>query len=139
MKRHLAKKATDEAIERYPSDINKQIDFERELQEKYKDELAASYGFTRDQLQSIIVEGITNRWKYLSSADRDSAAQQTEPTRPTDVIVRVRVWDKTQNNPLHDKAEIWFRGNGSWWLKEETKFGSATKNLGRRKVGVKFA
>ncbi len=60
----LEKKATDEAIERYPSDINKQIDLEGELQEKYKDELAARYSLTRDQLQSIMVEGVTNQWKY---------------------------------------------------------------------------
>lgn len=60
----LEKKATDEAIERYSSDINKQIDLERDLQEKYKNELAARFSLTRDQLQSIMVEGVTNQWKY---------------------------------------------------------------------------
>ena len=54
-----------------------------------------------------------------------------------EVMVRVQVYDDTDSKPLHDKAEIWFRGHGSWWLKPETKFGAAAKNLGRRKVGEK--
>ena len=58
----LEKKATDEAIQRFPSDINKQIDLETKLDEKYKDELAAKYQLTRDQLQSIMVEGVKNLW-----------------------------------------------------------------------------
>ncbi len=60
----VEKKATDEAMKRFPSDINNQIDLERKLQEKYKDELAAKYHLTRYQLQSIMVEGVKNRWRY---------------------------------------------------------------------------
>ncbi len=53
-------RATDEAIEREPSDINKQIDLERELTEKYKNELAQKYNLSRDQLDAISLEGVQN-------------------------------------------------------------------------------
>lgn len=56
-----------------------------------------------------------------------------------DGIVRVIVWDDTENRPIHDKAEIWFRGHGSWWLKpHSSKFGGEVKELGRRPFGVKL-
>ena len=56
------RRATDEAMERAPADINKQIDLERELAEKYKDELARKYNLSKDQLFSIGIEGVTNQW-----------------------------------------------------------------------------
>lgn len=58
--------------------------------------------------------------------------------RSADAMVRVRVWDDTDKIPIHDKAEVWFRGHGSWWLKAETRFGATAKNLGRRTIGVVF-
>lgn len=30
--------------------------------------------------------------------------------------VRVILVDETENRPLANRAEIWVRGNGSWWL-----------------------
>ena len=59
-------------------------------------------------------------------------------SHPRDAMVRVMVWDDTANKPLHAKAELWFRGHGSFWLKKETKFGAAAEDLGRRQVGIKF-
>lgn len=50
-------------------------------------------------------------------------------------MVRVSVWDDTESKPLPDKAELWFRGYGSWWLKPATKFGGDTKKLGDRQPG----
>lgn len=50
--------------------------------------------------------------------------------------VRVAVNDDTQRNPVNAKAEIWFQGHGSWWLKPELKFGVASKNLGTRPSGT---
>jgi len=55
-----------------------------------------------------------------------------------DFIVRVQVWDDTDRKPIHEKAEIWFRGHGSWWLKPASKSGAAAMNLGRREMDVKF-
>jgi len=57
-------KATDDAIKRFPNDFNKQFKLESNLQEKYKDELAAKYSLTRDQLKAISIEGLTNRWVF---------------------------------------------------------------------------
>lgn len=54
-----------------------------------------------------------------------------------DAMVRVQVYDNTERKPLADKAEIWFRGHGSWWLKPDTRYGAAVKNLGRRELGKK--
>ena len=44
--------------------------------------------------------------------------------------VRVAVWDDTEKNPVHPRAEIWFRGDGSWWLTRELEHGATTKELG---------
>ena len=52
-------------------------------------------------------------------------------------MVRVAVNDDTEKNPVHSKAEIWFRGHGSWWLKRELKYGGTVKNLGTRPSGTK--
>jgi len=52
-------------------------------------------------------------------------------------VVRVAVNDDTQRNPVHPRAEIWFRGHGSWWLKRELKHGGTVKNLGTRPSGTK--
>ena len=51
-------------------------------------------------------------------------------------MVRVAVWVDTKNRPIHPKAEIWFRGAGSWWLKPEMKYGGTSRNLGVRPKGV---
>lgn len=60
----IEKKATEESMKRFPSDINKQIDLERKLQERYREELAEKYSLNRDQLQSIMAEGVRKRWRY---------------------------------------------------------------------------
>ena len=65
-----------------------------------------------------------------------SAARQSTK-RSVDAMVRVQVYDDTERKPLADKAEIWFRGHGSWWLKPDMRNGAATKNLGRRELGNK--
>lgn len=54
------------------------------------------------------------------------------------VMVRATFWDDTEARPINDKAEIWFRGYGSWWLKPSTKFGGDVKELGKRKIGEKL-
>ena len=51
------------------------------------------------------------------------------------IMVRVAVWDDTKRKPVHPRAEIWFRGHGSWWLKRELQDGGTIKNLGTRPSG----
>lgn len=48
------------------------------------------------------------------------------------IVVRVAVWDETEKNKLAEKAEIWFRGHGSWWLQQAAKNGGDVKDLGKR-------
>jgi len=52
-------------------------------------------------------------------------------------MLRVVVYDDTVKKPISEKAEIWFKGHGSWWLKRELKFGGTDKLLGRRPIGEK--
>jgi hypothetical protein len=35
------------------------------------------------------------------------------------VTVRIAVFDDTEREPLPEKAEIWIRGLGSWWISKE--------------------
>lgn len=55
------------------------------------------------------------------------------------IMVRVAVNDDTQRKPVHARAEIWFRGHGSWWLKPELKYGGTFKDLGSRPSGTQQA
>lgn len=57
-------RATEEAMKREPSNINKQIDIERELRKKYKEKLAKKYNLSKDQLKAIGLEGAINRWPF---------------------------------------------------------------------------
>ncbi len=56
-------KATRDARSRIPdAQLMKQITVERQLREKYRDEIAARYGLTHDQLIEIIIEGAKKGW-----------------------------------------------------------------------------
>ncbi|MDA2920456.1 zinc ribbon domain-containing protein [Desulfobacterota bacterium AH_259_B03_O07] len=54
-------RAMNESIQ-LESDIYKQIDLQRELEDKYKNEVAKKYNLTRDQLVKIGFEGAKNKW-----------------------------------------------------------------------------
>jgi hypothetical protein len=58
----LERTATDEAIERYPSDISRQLEFERRQKEKYREQLAAKYKLTSEELQATLLEGVIKQW-----------------------------------------------------------------------------
>lgn len=47
------------------------------------------------------------------------------------MTVRVAVFDDTKKNPLPQKAEIWIRGLGSWWIAKEN-----VRNVPDREVGA---
>ncbi|MBA7667127.1 hypothetical protein ES703_75212 [subsurface metagenome] len=44
--------------------IEEQIDLERKLNDKYKNELAKKYGLTLEQLKEIALEGVTKDWPF---------------------------------------------------------------------------
>ncbi len=68
-------------------------------------------------------------------ADSSSEPKDVSKGSGQPIMVRVSVNDDTQKKSVHAKAEIWFRGHGSWWLKPELKYGSTVKNLGTRPSG----
>lgn len=70
-----------------------------------------------------------------TAASTAPPASNPAPSEAQDAMVRVQVWVETENNPLHPKAELWFRGHGSWWLKPIEAMGGEAKSLGRRPVG----
>src|SRR5690554_3389749 len=66
--------------------------------------------------------------------ETETTLKNTDIQKDTDIqyMVRVAVNDDTKTNSVHNKAEIWLRGHGSWWLKNELEYGGAVKNLGKR-------
>jgi len=50
--------------------------------------------------------------------------------RASSVTVRIAVFDDTEDAPIHERAEIWIRGLGSWWIAKEN-----VKNVPGRDVG----
>jgi len=50
--------------------------------------------------------------------------------RASSVTVRIAVFDDTEDAPIHERAEIWLRGLGSWWIAKEN-----VKNVPGREVG----
>ena len=56
------RRAWDEARQQFPSDVMAQVDLDNELNEKYQNEIAEKYGISRDNLWSIVLEGVENNW-----------------------------------------------------------------------------
>jgi hypothetical protein len=56
------RKATAESEAKYPADLDKQLDLQRQLQEQYKKALADRHKLTREQLDKIGTEGVTGNW-----------------------------------------------------------------------------
>lgn len=48
------------------------------------------------------------------------AAIAVGSVKAASVSVRVGVYDDTERRPMPEKAEIWIRGLGSWWIVRET-------------------
>lgn len=58
-------RAMKEAMKQIPdSQFMKQIDLQRELEEKYETQLGEKYGLSKDQLFEIGVEGVTKGWPF---------------------------------------------------------------------------
>ncbi len=74
-------------------------------------------------------EKAASKGKTIKNISADKAEEKP-------IMVRVNVNDDTEKKPVHTKAEIWFLGYGSWWLKNEIKHGGAFKNLGTRISGT---
>lgn len=69
-----------------------------------------------------------------SSPEAISVTKRAE-AEPVLVMLRVTVYDDTAKNKLSDRAEIWVRGNGSWWFAKDVAFGSGMKDLARFEAG----
>ena len=65
----------------------------------------------------------------ITPAEEEIIAE-IEPA-PATAKVRVIVFDDTVKKPIPRRAEIWFRGLGSWWLSRDT----GPKTLGPREIG----
>ena len=61
----------------------------------------------------------------------------TGHTNTKSVVLRIGIWDLTENNPIHTRAEIWIRGFGSWYLKRALSEGRSARKFGEYPVGVK--
>jgi len=57
-------RATEEALEEYPKEFEKQVEMERRLNDDYKNKLAEKYELTREQLQEISVEAVEKDWPF---------------------------------------------------------------------------
>jgi hypothetical protein len=55
-------RAMEEAMVREPTDINRQIDLERQLGEQYRNAVLEQYDLTQEELDAIRLEGLTNQW-----------------------------------------------------------------------------
>ena len=55
-------RATNQAVAKYPNDINKQIDFERLLDDRYKLIIFQKYAISPARYNKLAVEGIENGW-----------------------------------------------------------------------------
>ena len=58
---------------------------------------------------------------------------QPSSVQAATVTVRIAMFDDTEKRPIPQKAEIWIRGLGSWWIAKES-----VKNLSDREVGVTY-
>ncbi len=58
-------------------------------------------------------------------------------TNNKSVVLRIGIWDLTEDNPIHTRAEIWIRGFGSWYLKRALSEGESAKKFGKFPVEVK--
>ena len=73
---------------------------------------------------------------------REEVAQEekeevTGPRKTKKVRIRVNVFDQTEEKPIPGRAEIWFRGHGSWFFRPDIEFGfSASKLLDYRETDM---
>lgn len=58
-------------------------------------------------------------------------------TNTKSIVLRIGIWDLTEDNPIHTRAEIWIRGFGSWYLKRALVKGESAKKFGKYPVGTK--
>lgn len=58
-------------------------------------------------------------------------------TNTKSAVLRIGIWDLTEDNPVHPRAEIWLKGFGSWYLKRALEEGESAKKIGKFPVGVK--
>jgi hypothetical protein len=56
--------AVDQAMEKYPNDLKKQIAFQDKLENTFKKQIEKKYGLKRGELDAIIFEGGQTGWSW---------------------------------------------------------------------------
>lgn len=83
----------------------------------------------------ILVLGLIYLFMFGCSSEKNSSPPQKLTQEKTAVHInsslRIGIWDFTENNPIHARAEIWIRGIGSKYLKK------APFVVGKFPIGVK--
>lgn len=83
----------------------------------------------------ILVLGLICLFMFGCSDEEKSSPPkkiiQEKPTLLSNSSLRIGVWDRTEDNPIHARAEIWIRGVGSKYLKR------APFVVGKFPVGMK--
>ena len=86
-------------------------------------------------LISFVILAQNNDQLPEASSVRQVVLEVTTEAEPIMVMLRIVVYDDTEKNKLGDRAEIWVRGNGSWWIAKDVTFGSGMKDLARFEAG----
>lgn len=55
-------RAMDEAMEKYPDDLDRQVEFQRSLMSEYKKTVREEYGLTEEQESQLVVEAMEQHW-----------------------------------------------------------------------------
>lgn len=75
-------------------------------------------------------EGATTPQEAVGVVQEKAVAEEEAEELPSEAKVQVIVFNDTEKRPLDPKAEIWFRGLGSWWLANDT----GPKTVGPRPI-----
>ena len=66
--------------------------------------------------------------------EQPSTSPPAQPAAPSEVAVRVSVFDDTTSRPPGPRTEAWLRGFGSWFV--DMRFGGDVNVLGRKPIDV---
>lgn len=87
----------------------------------------------REELMTIGAKLVSRvYWLRMASLVLSAVAVLYAPVaRAEAASVRIAVFDDTENEPIPERAEIWIRGLGSWWITKEN-----VRNVSGREVGA---
>lgn len=77
----------------------------------------------------------SKRNESVRNPPKQEVEDQPKVEEPIMVMVRIKILDDTKNDPIPDRAEIWFRGYGSCWFSQKVIAGYGEVDLGKRASG----